>query len=102
MLNHTYVLAQGYCVNIFEKIGLIIKSEALSQEEFARETGIKYTTLQKYLQGRRASMSSSELEKITTHPRFTKYALWLVTGTTAPESGQISPDIETARLSQMG
>lgn len=89
-------------MTIFEKIGLIIKTEGLSQEEFARLADIKYTTLQKYLQGKRASMASTELEKITTHPRFMKYALWLVTGNVAPEAGQISPLIEEVRQSDVG
>ncbi|AVK05214.1 hypothetical protein CSB93_0724 [Pseudomonas paraeruginosa] len=30
--------------------------------------------------------------KITNHPRFKKYTLWLMTGDTAPECGQVSPE----------
>ncbi len=88
---------QGYSVTIFEKLRLLIRAEGLSQEEFGRLTGIKFATLQKYLQGKRETMASSELEKITRHPQFTKYTLWLMTDTTAPEIGQISPEIEEAR-----
>ncbi|OAT18177.1 phage immunity [Buttiauxella gaviniae ATCC 51604] len=29
--------------------------------------------------------------KLLQHPRFTKYTLWFMTETTAPESGQIAP-----------
>lgn len=72
-------------------------AEGLSQREFADMTGLILDTLRTYEQGRRESISSKELEKITTHPRFKKYALWLVTGTVAPEAGQISPDIEMER-----
>ncbi len=43
--------------------------------------------------GARKEVSSGELLKITTHPRFIKYALWLVTDQTAPACGQISPVI---------
>ncbi|RCB84193.1 transcriptional regulator, partial [Escherichia coli] len=30
-------------------------------------------------------------EKITNHPRFSKYTLWIMTGKSSPEAGQISP-----------
>ena len=75
----------------------IDNAEGLSQDDFAREIGMKVGTLQNYEQGKRSSTASNELEKITTHPQFEKYSLWLVTGKTAPEAGQISPEIEKER-----
>ena len=39
-------------------------------------------------------MASDQIEKITTHPHFEKYSLWLVTGKTAPE---IRPDFTEDR-----
>lgn len=84
-------------MEIVERIRLIRNAEGLSQEAFAREIGMVYQTLRNYEGGRRQSIGSEQLAKITTHPRFKKYALWLVTGETAPESGQISPEIEQER-----
>ncbi|HTR01321.1 MAG TPA: helix-turn-helix domain-containing protein, partial [Candidatus Acidoferrum sp.] len=76
---------------IFERIRQIRQAEGLSQDAFSKEIGMNFGTLRNYEQGRRESMASNELEKITKHPRFQKYALWLVTETTAPGAGQISP-----------
>lgn len=39
----------------------------------------------------REDASSGELLKITQHPQITKYTMWLMTGQTIPEAGQISP-----------
>jgi len=68
-------------------------TERLTQTEMSGETGISLETYKNYELGRRASVSSVELLKVTKHPRFKKYALWLVTDETAPECGQISPVI---------
>lgn len=89
-------------MSIIERIRAVRQAEGLSQPDFCAEIGMKIDTLRGYEQGKRKSIASGELEKITTHPRFLKYALWLVTGTTAPEAGQISPEIEQARLSETG
>ena len=87
-----------FLVEIVEKVRLVRLAEELSQDAFAREIGMNLGTLRNYESGRRQSISSTELQKITTHPRFKKYALWLVTGEVAPEAGQISPEIEQARI----
>lgn len=79
-----------------ERIRLIREAEQLSQPNFADEIGMKLKTLRNYEQGIR-SVGEDELIKITTHPRFEKYSLWLVTGKVAPKAGQISPDIEQRR-----
>jgi len=84
-------------MSVVNRVKAIREAEGLSQREFCQETGLVLDTLRNYEQGKRASIGSKELEKITTHPRFTKYALWLVTGEAAPEAGQISPDIEGER-----
>lgn len=84
-------------MKIVEKIRPIREAEGLSREEFANLVGISKRTIQNYEQGQRDSIASDQLEKITEHPRFEKYALWLVTGKTAPEAGQISPQIEVER-----
>lgn len=89
-------------MNIGEKIKKIRETENYSQWDFAIATGINAGTLRHYESGRRLSVGSTELLKITQHPAFFKYTLWLMTGTTAPEAGQICPDIEEARKRETG
>lgn len=83
-------------MEIGEKIKNIREAEAVAQFDFCVETGINIATLRNVEQGRR-SPGSKELLKITTHERYKKYALWLMTGETAPQAGQISPEIEQSR-----
>jgi len=79
------------------ELGLKLKevrlTERLTQAEICEMTGIYLNTWKGYEYGRSKSVSSVELLKITMHPRFKKYALWLVTDEVAPECGQISPVI---------
>lgn len=89
-------------MGIVEKIKMIREAEGFSQEGFARELDIHVGTLRQWEQGRRTNPKSSDLNKITNHPRFQKYTLWLMTGTTAPEAGQISPDMEIERAKAAG
>ncbi|ELC8119210.1 helix-turn-helix transcriptional regulator [Escherichia coli] len=77
--------------SIGEKIRLIRDAEGLSRSQFFDLTGVAVSTQKQYETGRREGVGSEILLKITTHPRFQKYALWLMTDTTAPESGQIAP-----------
>lgn len=74
-----------------KKIRSIRDSEGLTREEFASLTGIAATTIKQYEMGRWKSIGSEILMKITKHPRFQKYALWLMTDTTSEAAGQISP-----------
>ncbi|WP_105461896.1 helix-turn-helix domain-containing protein [Escherichia coli] len=76
-----------------EKIRAIRDAEGLSRQQFFELTGIPAGTQKHYEMGRHKSIGSEILFKITTHPRFQKYALWLMTDTTAPESGQIAPSL---------
>lgn len=76
-----------------QKLKEIRLTERLTQSEICEVTGIKLGTWKGYEYGARKEVSSGELLKITTHPRFIKYALWLVTDQTAPACGQISPVI---------
>jgi transcriptional regulator with XRE-family HTH domain len=68
-------------------------TERLTQAEICEVAGINLATWKGYEYGRSKTVSSAELLKITMHPRFKKYALWLVTDEVAPECGQISPMI---------
>lgn len=72
-------------MTIGEKLKLIRTHQQLTQ------TGIKLETWKGSEYGRRESVSANELLKTTEHPRFTRYTMWLMTGQTIPEAGQISP-----------
>lgn len=77
-------------MNITEKIKAIRKAEGLTQATFCEISKIPLSTLKNY-EGGHAEPSVSTLLLITSNPRFKKYALWLTTGETAPEAGQIAP-----------
>ena len=74
-----------------EKLRLIRTRERLTQADISEATEIKLGTWKGYEYGARKEVSSSELLKVTQHPRFTQYTMWLMTGQTIPEAGQISP-----------
>lgn len=74
-----------------EKLKLVRKHQQLTQAGVCELAGIKLETWKSYEYGRRGSVSSTELLKVTQHPRFSQYTLWLMTGRTIPEAGQISP-----------
>lgn len=74
-----------------EKLRLVREAEGLTRDEFEQITGVPAGNTKRYETGRIKSIGSEFLIKITQHPRFTKYTLWLMTDQIAPESGQISP-----------
>lgn len=73
-----------------QKLKEVRLTERLTQTEICELTGVKMETWKAYEYARSKSVSSIELLKVTMHPRFKKYALWLMTDETAPECGQIS------------
>lgn len=84
----------------FEKrLKSVIKEERYSQREFAEMVGVPLRSIENYVAGKREP-TSGVIERIATHPSFEKYALWLVTGTTAPDGGQVCPSFST--LEQCG
>lgn len=74
-----------------QKLKEVRLAERLTQGEICELAGISLPTWKGYEYGKSKSVSSVELLKITMHPRFKKYALWLVTDEIAPECGQVSP-----------
>ncbi|XGI81791.1 helix-turn-helix domain-containing protein [Enterobacter hormaechei] len=77
-------------MKLSEKIKIIRESEELSQANFCKIIDLPLSTLKKYETGK-FEPGGDALMKMTQHPRFMKYTLWLMTGQIAPESGQISP-----------
>ncbi|WP_435954087.1 helix-turn-helix domain-containing protein [Dryocola sp. BD626] len=78
-------------MKLSEKIKEIRESEGLSQAKFCDIIGLSVSTLKKY-EGGKFEPGGDALTKITHHPRFMKYTLWLMTDQIAPESGQVSPN----------
>ncbi|WP_338804830.1 helix-turn-helix transcriptional regulator [Xenorhabdus griffiniae] len=78
-------------LSISEKLKLMRESERLtSLPETAQLLGLNRDALWRYENGK--TIPNAEIiTSIISHPRFEKYALWFVTGKTAPEIGQIAP-----------
>ena len=81
-----------------KKIRLIRDAEGLTRPQFSEESGIYIETLKSWESKASSSIASDKLELITNSEKFKKYALWLITGDTAPEIGQISPDSESSKV----
>jgi len=78
-------------MDLAEKLKAIRVKEGLTQAELCAETGLSLSSYKKYELALRLEVSSVALLKITGHPRFKKYTLWLMTDDTAPDCGQVSP-----------
>ena len=76
--------------SIGEKIHLMRKAEGLSRREMSEITGISANNLKNY-ESIGSQIPGDYLAVILENPRFAKYTLWLMTGNTAPEAGQIEP-----------
>lgn len=78
-------------LSVSEKLKLIRESERLtSLPETAQMLGLNRDALWRYENGKTIP-NADVITSIISHPRFEKYALWFITGKTAPESGQIAP-----------
>jgi len=78
-------------MELAEKLKAIRLKEGLTQSELCEATGISLSSYKKYELALRLEVSSVALLKITHHPRFQKYVLWLMSDLTAPDCGQVSP-----------
>lgn len=86
--------------NIGDKIRLIREKEGMNRKELSELLGISYGTLTNY-ETRGVLTTETFLLKFTNHPRFHKYALWLMTGQTAESEGQIAPYYAPAEQRQL-
>ena len=77
-------------MKLSEKIKALREAEGLSQSKFCEIIELPLSTLKKY-EGGNFEPGGTALLKITMHPTFQKYALWLMTDKTAPQAGQIAP-----------
>lgn len=77
-------------MNLAQKLRAIRKSEGLTQSKFCEISGIALGTLKNY-EGGHQEPGIQVIMQVTNTTLFEKYTLWLMTGKTAPEAGQISP-----------
>lgn len=78
-------------MDLAEKLKAIRIKEGLTQSELCETTGLSLSSYKKYELALRTEVSSIALLKITNHPRFKKYTLWLMTGDVASACDQVSP-----------
>lgn len=78
-------------MEIGKKIKAVRIAEKLTQIQMAQLVDISVGSLRDWEQGRGIPRSDYFTE-IATHEQFKKYAYWLTTDKTIPESGQIAPD----------
>jgi len=77
-------------MSLGEKFKLIRGTTGLNQIKFAELVGIGISSYKKYESGNH-DVGTQSLLAVTNHPKFKKYALWLVTGDTNPAAGQYAP-----------
>lgn len=82
-----------------DKLKLIIKTSGLSYAKFSELTSIPLSTLKKYATGERDT-SFGVFQKII--KVFPQYTLWIALDQVAPESGQISPELDAPKMSTTG
>lgn len=71
------------------KLKAIRRLEGMTQQEFCTLLDFSISSYKKYETGL-FEMGYGGLCKLLSHPQFTKYTLWLMTGHTAVECGQVS------------
>ncbi|EPK1685560.1 helix-turn-helix domain-containing protein [Klebsiella aerogenes] len=77
-------------MQIPEKLKAIRKAEGLSQTAFCQLLDMSISSVKKYETGI-IEPGGSVLMHILQHQRFQKYTLWVMSGKTAPQAGQIAP-----------
>ncbi|WP_338515810.1 helix-turn-helix transcriptional regulator [Erwinia aphidicola] len=73
-----------------KKLRLIRLSEKLTQPAFSKMTGIPLSTIKNYESGGQ-EIGLTIIERAIAPVELQKFTLWLMTGQSAPEAGQIAP-----------
>lgn len=81
-------------MDLGKKLKAIRLEEGLNQAEFAELIELSISTVRSYEQGVN-SPEGKNLQKIAKNKRLKKYAYWLISDDTIPESGQICPAFST-------
>ena len=79
-------------VSVGQKIRQIREVIGLSRPKFAELLSVPPTTLKNYGLGYR-EVGGAFLVSMASHPQLHQFTLWLLSDKTAPEMGQISPEL---------
>ena len=79
-------------VSVGQKIRQIREVIGLSRPKFAELLSVPPTTLKNYELGYR-EVGGAFLFSMASHPQLHQFTLWLLSDKTAPEMGQISPEL---------
>ena len=79
-------------VSVGQKIRQIREVIGLSRPKFAELLSVPPTTLKNYELGYR-EIGGAFLVSMASHPQLHQFTLWLLSDKTAPEMGQISPEL---------
>ena len=79
-------------VSVGQKIRQIREVIGLSRPKFAELLSVPPTTLKNYELGYR-EVGGAFLVSMASHPQLHQFTLWLLSDKTAPEMGQISPEL---------
>ena len=77
-------------IDYSQKLTELRKAEGLTQRQFSELTGVSLGTIKNYESGHGIG-GIATVENVINIQQFQKYTLWLMTGNTAPEAGQIAP-----------
>ncbi|PWC10907.1 transcriptional regulator [Brenneria roseae subsp. americana] len=77
-------------MNIGQKLKAIRKAEGFTQKKFCEISGIALGTVKNY-EGGYKEPGIQVVSQVVNTPSFKKYTLWIMTGDTAPQAGQIAP-----------
>ena len=75
-----------------QKIRRLRESMEMSRPEFAEMLSVPPSTLKNYELGYR-EVGGAFLVSMASHPQLHQFTLWLLSDKTAPEMGQISPEL---------
>ncbi|OEC43869.1 transcriptional regulator [Pseudomonas sp. 1D4] len=78
-------------MNMAARLKAMRAREGITQAQLSADVGLPLSTLKKYEASLRLEISLVSLQKITSHRRYRKYALWLLTGETTYSGEQVSP-----------
>lgn len=78
-------------MNLAERLKAVRAREGVTQAVMCSEVGLALSTYKKYESNQRQEVSLLAMQKIVTHERYRKYALWLLTGDLAVTTAQVSP-----------
>ncbi|WP_370555483.1 helix-turn-helix domain-containing protein [Edwardsiella tarda] len=77
-------------IDYSQKLTELRKAEGLTQRQFSELTGVSLGTIKNYESGHGIG-GIAIVENVINTEQFQKYTLWIMTGDTAPEAGQIAP-----------